>query len=153
MYVDALMILSGSTANGVLTGQNLTGATSPTYSTNVIDLSQHRDMGQGQNLYARFQVVTAISGPTALAMKVMATDDPTGFTSALTVGFVNATADQMIAGARFATKIDPIIANIGKRYLVFRYEPTGTSPTAGSIYADVGIEIQDGQKFYPAVTG
>jgi hypothetical protein len=25
----------------------------------------------------------------------------------------------------------------------------GTAPTTGSIYADIGAEIQDGQNFYP----
>jgi hypothetical protein len=40
-----------------------------------------------------------------------------------------------------------LIGSKGQRYLGLRYISVGTT-TAGSVFGDLGAEIQDGQKFY-----
>ena len=149
MYTDALLTLSGSIVGAVVTGQTVTGAAS-VLSTNTVDLSQARDVGEGQDLFARAQIMTTFTGLTALEVQVIYADD-----AALTAGVTVAGSSgaipvaQLTAGARFAVGLNPRIASKGQRYMGLRYVPTGTG-TAGAVFGDIGMEIQDGQKFYPS---
>ena len=86
MFVDNNLILSGSIAQiqgapggpgqvtSTITGQTVTGATAVN-STSCLDLSQNRDLGEGADLYARFQITTAFAGLTALDIQVASSDD------------------------------------------------------------------------------
>ena len=150
MYCDNFLLVSGAiSAAGVVSGQTVTGASS-VLSTNTVDLGQARDMGSGEDFYARAQVLTAFTGLTALEIQAIVADDAALSSNVTVVGSTGAIpVASLTAGARFAWEINPRIASKGQRYLGVRYVPTGTG-TAGAVFADFGIEIQDGQKFYPA---
>ena len=141
MYVDAQLQLS------LL--QTLVG-TGNILSTNTIDLSQTRDMGEGNDLYARFQVGTAVAGGTTVDMQVITADDA-GLTTNVTVIESSGAVPiaQLTAGKRFVQTISPRIGSNGQRYLGIRYVVTGTS-TAGTITADVGLDFQGNARAYPS---
>jgi hypothetical protein len=139
MYVDNFLTLSSA--------QTVTGA-SAVLSTNAIDLGTARDIGEGEDLYARFQVGTAFAGLTALTLEVIGADDAAFTTNVLSIVSRTIPVASLTAGARHALELPPLIASLGKRYMGFRYTPTGTG-TAGTITGDIGLEVQDGQKFYP----
>lgn len=149
MYVDANLVLSGSAVGNTVTYQTVTGATA-VLSTNTVDLSQARDIGEGNDLVkVRFQVGTVFAGLTALTVDVISTTD-----AALTAGIVVIGSSgpipvaQLIAGARFAIELNPRLNSIGQRYLGLRFTPTGTG-TTGTVFADLGPDYQDGATFYP----
>lgn len=148
MYVDNNLLVSGSISGSTVTGQTVTGA-SAVLSTNTVDLLQARDIGEGGDLFGRFEVVTAFTGLTALEMQIVTADDAALSTNLTVIGTTGAVpVAQLTAGARFACDINPRIASKGQRYMGARYVPTGTG-TAGAVVGDIGAEIQDGQKFYP----
>jgi hypothetical protein len=149
MYVDNNLLVSGSISGSTITGQTVTGA-SAVLSTNTIDLLQARDIGEGADTFGRFEVTTAFTGLTALEMQVVIADDAALSTNLTVIGTTGAIpVASLTAGARFACDINPRIASKGQRYMGCRYVPTGTG-TAGALLGDIGAEIQDGQKFYPA---
>lgn len=140
MYVDALLQLAS--------GQTVTGA-SAVLSTNTIDLSQARDIGEGEDLYLRYQVGTAFTGLTALTIEAIVADDAALTVNVTVIGSRGAIpVAELGAAARGAIELSPRIGSLGRRYLGARFTPTGTG-TAGTITADIGLEVQDGQKFYP----
>lgn len=139
MYVDALLQLSSA--------QTVTGS-SAVLSTNTIDLSVNRDIGEGEDLYLRFQVGTAFAGLTALSVEIVAADDAAITSNVTSLGLRTFPVALLGAGVRHAIEMPPRINSTGQRYLAARYTPTGTG-TAGTLTADIGVEIQDGQKFYP----
>lgn len=139
MYVDALLQLSSA--------QTVTGS-SAVLSTNTIDLSVNRDIGGGEDLYLRYQVGTAFAGLTSLKIEVIIADDAALTTNVTSVCSVDVPVASLTAAARGALELSPRIGSLGRRYLGARFTPTGTG-TAGTLTADIGVEIQDGQKFYP----
>jgi hypothetical protein len=149
MIVDNNLLVSGSISGNTVTGQTVTGSGS-VLSTNTIDLLQARDIGEGENLSIRAEVVTAVAGATSIEVQAITADDAgltTNVTIAGTTGAIPVAS--LTAGARFAAKLNPRIGSKGQRYLGARYVITGTS-TAGAFVTDFGLETQDGQKFYPA---
>jgi hypothetical protein len=50
-------------------------------------------------------------------------------------------------GTNVAVRLNPQIASLGKRYLGARYTVSGTN-TAGTVVADIVMDVQDGKKFY-----
>lgn len=150
MYFDANLLLSGSiSAANVITGQTVTG-TGNVLSTNTIDLLQARDMGEGEDLWARFQITTAFAGCTSVEFQAVQADDA-GLTTNLTVVDSSGAIPlaQLVLGARFALNINPRVGKTGQRYLGVRYVIVGTA-SAGVVVTDVGQSVQDGQKFYPS---
>lgn len=149
MITDNNLILSGSWANGTWTPQTVTGA-SAVLSTNTVDLSQARDIGEGAELNLRVGVPTAFAGLTALTMEIIVADDAALTTNVTVIGSSGAIpVASLTVGSRFAVGANPRIASKGQRYLGARFTPTGTG-TAGAVIAELGTDIQDGQKFYPA---
>lgn len=152
MIVDNNLVLSGGvSAAGAVTYQTVTGA-SAVLSANTIDLLQNREMGSGDDLYFRPQVGTAFAGLTALTIEVIVADDAALTSNVAVVGSSGAIpVASLVAGARFAVDVNPRIGSKGQRYMGARYTPTGTG-SAGTLFADIGIEIQDantGTKSYP----
>jgi hypothetical protein len=149
MIVDNNLLVSGSISGNTVTGQTVTGSGS-VLSTNTIDLLQARDIGEGENLSIRSEVVTAVAGATSIEVQAIAADDA-GLTANVTVvGTTGAIpVASLTAGARFVADLNPRIGSKGQRYLGARYVITGTG-TAGAFVTDFGLETQDGQKFYPA---
>ncbi len=63
-------------------------------------------------------------------------------------GTGTATLSGLIAGSKLAASLNPLIGSKSQRYLGVKFVVTGTLLT-GSSFIDFGIDIQDGQKFYP----
>ena len=149
MIMDSLLTLSGSVSGNTWTGQTVTGS-SAVLSTNTVDLSQARDIGEGEKLFLRLAVGTAFTGLTALTCEVIIADDAALTSNVTVVGSTGAIpVAQLTAGARFACGINPRIGSVGKRYVGARYTPTGTG-TAGTLIGEIGTDIQDGQTYYPS---
>ena len=150
MYVDANLVLAGSAVGNTISYQTVTGATA-VLSTNTVDLTNARDIGEGNDLLkVRFQVGTVFAGLTALTVELISTTD-----AALTAGIVVIGSSgaipvaSLLAGARFAFEVNPRLGVVGQRYLGLRFTPTGTG-TTGTIFADIGPDYQDGAKFFPS---
>ena len=149
MIVDGLLAVSGSITGNTLTGQTVTGNGTTVVSANTIDLSQARDIGEGEAMYERVEVTTAFVGGTSVEAQIivsasanLGTPTVIGTTGAIPVA-------SLVAGARFAARMNAQIASLGMRYLGIQYVIVGNM-TAGGVYADFGPGFQDGQKFYPS---
>lgn len=148
MITDALLALSGSITGNTITGQDVHATDTSVLSTNTVDLSIARDMGEGSPLYGRFEVTVAASGGTSTEMQIIAADDAALTTNVTVIGTTGAIAvASLTAGARFACRVNPRLASKGQRYLGARYVSVG-AVTAVTVYGDIGAEIQDGAKFY-----
>lgn len=157
MYCDALLTLSGAITGNTVTGQNVFASGASVTSTNAVDLAsggsptgQVRDIGEGSDFaFLRAQVVTAFAGGTSCEFQAVAADDAAISTNVTVIGTTGAIPiAQLVAGARFAAQINPRIASKGQRYIAMRAVNVGAN-TAGAVFADIGAEIQDGQKFFP----
>jgi hypothetical protein len=121
--------------------------TTTAVSTDTIDLSIARDMGEGEALYMNFAVITALTGGTSVKFEVISSA-AANLGSPTVIGSSDAivTAD-LVAGKNVAVRINPQIASNGQRYLGARYTISGTY-SAGTVTADVVMNIQDGRSFY-----
>lgn len=152
MYADALLYLSGAAVGGNSTSfaaqSPLPVAGTPVISTNVIDLGTGRDPGEGTNLYVRMQVLTAYTLLTSLTVEAILSSDSASTANIVVVGSTTILLAALVANARFAFAINPLIGSKGQRFLAVRYITVGTTPGAGSVVTDVGADYQDGQTFY-----
>lgn len=148
MYVDANLALSGSISGNTVTYQSASGTDTSVLSTNTVDLGVARDIGEGGDLYGRFEVGTAASGGTSVEMQVIAADAANLTGNVAVIGTTGAIpVAQVTAGARFACALNPRLAKPGQRYVGLRYVTVG-AVTASTFYGDIGLEVQDGGKFY-----
>ena len=147
MITDNFLRLSGSLTAGSATGQAVTATAN---STNVVDLSLARDIGEGESLYVQFTVGTAFTAagsatltPTIVVSAADTLSTPTTIATAGTIAVAT-----LVAGYSFAVRLNPLIASLGLRYLGAIYTVATGPMTAGTITADIVTEIQDGKKFY-----
>ena len=147
MITDNFLRLSGSLTAGSATGQAVTATAN---STNVVDLSLARDIGEGESLYVQFTVGTAFTAAGSATLTptvvVSAADSLTTPTTIATAGTIAVAT--LVAGYSFAVRLNPLIASLGLRYLGAIYTVATGPMTAGTITADIVTEIQDGKKFY-----
>jgi predicted RecA/RadA family phage recombinase len=137
MITDALLRLSDAQA-----------VTTTAVSTNTIDLSQARDMGEGADLQVAFNVGTALTGGTSVKFEVIIADNAALSSNVVVIGSSDAILTAaLVAGYSTAVRLNPQIASLGKRYLGARYTVSGTY-SAGTVTADIVETIQDGKKFY-----
>jgi hypothetical protein len=123
--------------------------TTTAVSTDTIDLSVARDMGEGGDLYMHFAVTTALAGGTSVKFEVISSASA-NLGSPTVIGSTDAIVTaSLVAGYNTAVRINPQIASLGQRYLGARYTISGTY-TSGKVTADVVLDIQDGRKFYPS---
>jgi hypothetical protein len=145
MITDRLLVVSGSNTPGsAISGQAITA---DAVSTDTIDLGTARDIGEGQQLYMVFTVVTAFDNLTSLDLEVISSANA-NLSSHTVLAETNVLLAGLTAGKQYVVAIPPQIASLGQRYLGARYDVNGTNPTAGSILAEVVMNIQDGRKFY-----
>lgn len=121
-------------------------------STNTIDLSQNRDIGEGEELFFNFAITTAVaSAATSVTFEIIASDaadlgTPTVLASTGAVGYASLTL-----GTNIALPIPPRVGSLGQRYIGARYTTAGNnSAGAGKVTTDVVMDIQDGKKSYPS---
>ena len=154
MITDNFLRLSGSLTAGTATGQAVTVTAN---STNVIDLSLARDVGEGEDLYVSFSVGTAFTAAGAATLTptvvVSAADTLTTPTTLGTGGTIAVAS--LVAGYTFVIRVNPQLfyssttnSSLGLRYLGVIYTVATGPMTAGTITADVVTDIQDGKKFY-----
>ena len=121
--------------------------TSTAYSTNTIDLSVARDVGEGKTLYMNFALTEAFANGTNLTFEVV-TSANANLSSHDVIGSSDAIATASLTlGKNIVVRINPDIAGKGKRYLGARYVVSGTM-NAGKVTADIVETIGDGQKYY-----
>lgn len=107
--------------------QALSGAgASP--STNVIDISQVRNIGKGRTMYVVVAVEVAVAGTSPTIDVTLETDDNDAFASAAVVANVGPQITDVngVAGAKF---VQAIPYSGYERYLRLNYTLGGTTPT------------------------
>lgn len=152
MYVDNNLTVSGGvSATGAVSGQTVTGNNTSVLSTNTVDLSVARDIAEGNNMpKLRAQVMTSFAGATSVEIQAIVADNEALSTNVTVIGSSGAIPlASLTAGARFVVELNPRIASKGQRYLGARYVIVGNG-TAGVVFTDFGLEVQDGQKSYPS---
>lgn len=125
--------------------------TASAVSTDKVDLSTARDIGEGEDLYMNFSVDTTFTaaGAATMEMQIVVADDAALTTNVTVVGTTGAIAKAaLVAGASFAARINPQIASLGRRYFGANYVVSTGPMTAGAVTANVVHGIQDGKKFY-----
>lgn len=122
--------------------------TTTAVSTDTVDLSVARDMGEGGDLYMNFAMTEAFAGGTSTNFEIIIADNAALSSNVVVIGASGAiaTAD-LTLGKNVAVRLNPQIASLGKRYLGARYTVSGTN-TAGKVVADIVMDVQDGKKFY-----
>ena len=138
MITDKLLRLSDAQA---ILGTDLAA-------TDVIDLLQARDIGEGTDLYMAVTVITGFAGGTSIEFLVKGSTDATIVTGDTTLGTSGAILlAALTAGAQFFVRINPQFASLGQRYIGAFYDVTGTM-TAGTVTTDIVLDISDPKKFY-----
>ena len=121
--------------------------TTTAVSTNTIDLSVARDMGEGTTLYMNFAVTEALANGTSVKFEVISSA-AANLGSPTVIGSTDAILTAALTlGKNVVVRINPDIAGKGQRYLGARYTIAGTF-NAGKVTADVVETIGDGRKFY-----
>ena len=121
--------------------------TTTAVSTDTIDLSIARDMGEGQELFMNFAVTAALTGGTSVKFEVIQSASA-DLSTPTVIGSTDAVVSaSLVAGYNTAVRINPQIGSKGQRYIGARYTISGTY-SAGTVTADVVATIQDGKKFY-----
>jgi hypothetical protein len=137
MITDALLRVSSAQA-----------VTTTAVSTDTIDLSVARDIGEGMELFMNFAVTTAMAGGTSIKFEIIQADNAALSTNVQVIGSSDAVVTaSLVAGYNTAVRFNPQIGSNGKRYIGARYTVVGTY-TSGNITADVVTDMQDGKKFY-----
>jgi len=145
MITDRLLVVSGSNNPGsAITGQAITATA---VSTDTIDLSVAREIGEGRDLFMVFTVVVGFGGTGTITMQIV-TDDNASLSSPTVIGATAAiTATNLTAGTQYIVPIPPQVASLGERYLGAQYT-CSASPTTGTFLTQIVTDIQDGRKFY-----
>ena len=124
--------------------------TATAVSSDTIDLSQAREIGEGADLFFVFTITETFATLTSLTFEVV-TDDNASLSSPTVIaatGAITLASGNLAAGKQHVVAIPPQIASLGERYLGARYTVGGSSATTGKVTADITHNIQDGRKFY-----
>ncbi len=136
MITDALLRVSEDQA-----------LTTTAVSTNTIDLSVARDMGEGTTLYMNFAVTEALANGTSVTFEVITSASANLGTPTVIGSSAAIVTASLTLGKNIVVTLNPSIAGKGQRYLGARYTIAGTF-NAGKVTADIVETIGDGQKYY-----
>lgn len=134
----------------LLTVSSAQAVTASAVSTDVIDLSIAREIGEGQDLYMHFSVdVAALAAGAATVDFQIIGSASSAMSSPVILGASGPIAKtDLIIGKQIAVKINPQIASLGLRYISANYSVATGPLTAGSFSASIVQDIQDGKKNY-----
>ena len=122
--------------------------TTTAVSTDTVDLSIARDMGEGEDLFMNFAMTEAFAGGTSTNFEIIIADNAALSSNVVVIGASGAILTASLTlGTNVAVRLNPQIASLGKRYLGARYTVSGTN-SAGKVTADIVMDVQDGKKFY-----
>ena len=121
--------------------------TTTAVSTNTIDLSVARDMGEGTTLYMNFAVTEALANGTSVTFEVITSASANLGTPTVIGSSAAIVTASLTLGKNIVVTLNPSIAGKGQRYLGARYTIAGTF-NAGKVTADIVETIGDGQKYY-----
>lgn len=143
MITDAFTKIS---ADQVLT-LNATSALSD----NSIDLSQAKDIGEGEEMFMLFTITELVaSAATSVTFEIITATDAalTGtVTSRSSTGAI--AYGSLTAGTNIAVRIPPLLGSTGQRYLGARYTTAGNnSAGTGKVTTQIVKDLQDGKKYY-----
>jgi len=124
-------------------------------STNTIDLSVAREIGEGEEINAVFIVTVTGTGTGTVTLSIVTADDAALTTNVTTLvasaAFVGTTliavGSAKPLGTSITLRLPPVIASLGRRYLGAVYTVSGTVG-AVKFTTDIVVDIQDGQKYY-----
>ena len=136
MITDALLRVSEDQA-----------LTTTAVSTNTIDLSVARDVGEGTSLYMNFAVTEALANGTSVTFEVITSASANLGTPTVIGSSAAIVTASLTLGKNIVVTLNPDIAGKGQRYLGARYTIAGTF-NAGKVTADIVETIGDGQKYY-----
>lgn len=124
--------------------------TTSAVSTDTIDLSVARDIGEGKKLIMNFAVTEAAtaSGSATVTFQVIGSASA-DLSSPVVLGSTGAIAKaDLTLGANIAVDINTLIGSKGYRYIGANYVVATGPLTAGKFTADIVETVQDGRKFY-----
>ena len=136
MITDALLRVSEDQA-----------LTTTAVSTNTVDLSVARDIGEGTTLYMNFAVTEALANGTSVTFEVITSASANLGTPTVIGSSAAIVTASLTLGKNIVVTLNPSIAGKGQRYLGARYTIAGTF-NAGKVTADIVETIGDGQKYY-----
>ena len=136
MITDALLRVSEDQA-----------LTTTAVSTNTVDLSVARDMGEGTTLYMNFAITEALANGTSVTFEVITSASANLGTPTVIGSSAAIVTASLTLGKNIVVTLNPDIAGKGQRYLGARYTIAGTF-NAGKVTADIVETIGDGKKFY-----
>lgn len=128
---------------------NAQAVTTSAVSTDSIDLSQARDIGEGNDLFMHFTVTESVTAAGAATVEFQVVGSTAGaLTSPVVIGSSGAIAKaSLAAGARIAVRINPQIGSLGLRYIGANYAVATGPLTAGKFTADIVEDIQDAKSY------
>ena len=124
--------------------------TSTAVSTDTIDLSVARDIGEGKKLIMNFAVTEAATadGAATVTFQVIGSTSA-DLSSPVVLGSTGAIGKASLTlGANIAVDINTLIGSKGYRYIGANYVVATGPLTAGKFTADIVETVQDGRKFY-----
>lgn len=124
--------------------------TTSAVSTDTIDLSVARDIGEGKKLIMNFAVTEAATadGAATVTFQVIGSTSA-DLSSPVVLGSTGAIGKASLTlGANIAVDINTLIGSKGYRYIGANYVVATGPLTAGKFTADIVETVQDGRKFY-----